>query len=57
MTDYKAMYYHLAGQMSIAVEALEGFVAITERLKKAQQAAEVIFLCDNEEESGAEKAE
>lgn len=36
MPDYKAMYYHLAGQMSIATEALEGLVAITERLKKAQ---------------------
>ena len=37
MADYKAMYYHLAGQMSIAIEALEGLVAITEKLKKAQQ--------------------
>lgn len=42
--DYKAMYYHLAGQMSIAIEALEGLVAITERLKKAQQTAEDMFL-------------
>ena len=42
MPDYKAMYYHLAGQMSIAVEALEALVAITERLKKAQQTTPTI---------------
>ena len=42
--DYKAMYYHLAGQMSIAVEALEGLVAITERLKRAQQSTEDMFI-------------
>ena len=42
--DYKAMYYHLAGQMSIAIEALEGLVAITERLKKAQQVTEEMFM-------------
>lgn len=44
VADYKAMYYHLAGQMSIAIEALEGLVAITERLKKAQQTAENMFI-------------
>ncbi len=54
MPDYKAMYYHLAGQMSIAVEALEALVAITERLKKAQQTTEEMLLsseedCDTEE--------
>jgi hypothetical protein len=42
--DYKAMYYHLAGQMSIAVEALEGLVAVTERLKEAQNNAKEIFV-------------
>ena len=42
--DYKAMYYHLAGQMSIAIEALEGLVAITERLKRAQQTTEDMFI-------------
>ena len=48
--DYKAMYFHLAGQMSIAIEALEGLVAITEKLKKAQQTAEDIFInCDEDE--------
>ncbi len=47
--DYKAMYYHLAGQMSIAIEALEGLVAITERLKKAQQLTEDLFInCDDD---------
>jgi hypothetical protein len=50
MPDYKAMYYHLAGQMSIAIEALEGLVAITERLKKAQQAAEGIFVNSTDDE-------
>jgi hypothetical protein len=50
MTDYKAMYFHLAGQMSIAIEALEGLVAITERLKLAQQATEEMFLNGTDEE-------
>ena len=50
MPDYKAMYYHLAGQMSIAIEALEGLVAITERLKKAQQTTEDMFInCDEDD--------
>jgi len=44
MPDYKAMYFHLAGQMSIAIEALEGLVAITERLKQAQQTTEDMFI-------------
>jgi hypothetical protein len=44
MPDYKAMYYHLAGQMSIAIEALEGLVAITEKLKTVQQTAEEMFI-------------
>ena len=56
MADYKAMYYHLAGQMSIAIEALEGLVAITERLKKAQQAAEEIFInCDDMDDLDGEE--
>ncbi|MCL2488743.1 MAG: hypothetical protein FWE80_08675 [Oscillospiraceae bacterium] len=49
MPDYKAMYYHLAGQMSIAIEALEGLVAITERLKKAQQITEDMFINGDED--------
>ncbi|MEG2174230.1 MAG: hypothetical protein RR135_01940 [Oscillospiraceae bacterium] len=50
MADYKAMYFHLAGQMSIAIEALEGLVAITERLKKAQQTTEDMFINSDEPE-------
>ena len=38
------MYFHLAGQMSIAVEALEGLVCIVDRLKIAQQITEDMFL-------------
>lgn len=52
MPDYKAMYYHLAGQMSIAIEALEGLVAITERLKKAQQTTEDMFIHSADEDLG-----
>ena len=48
MADYKAMYYHLAGQMSIAVEVLEGLVCITEKLKKAQQTTEETFMNSEE---------
>ncbi len=50
MADYKAMYYHLAGQMSIAIEALEGLVCITEKLKKAQQTTEEMFMNSTDEE-------
>jgi len=51
--DYKAMYFHLAGQMSIAIEALEGLVAITEKLKLAQQTTEDMFIeADEDDESG-----
>ncbi len=57
MADYKAMYFHLAGQMSIAIEALEGLVAITEKLKKAQQAAEDMFLDSTDEEDLNDEAE
>ena len=57
MADYKAMYFHLAGQMSIAIEALEGLVAITEKLKEAQQAAEDMFLDSTDEEDLNDEAE
>ena len=50
MPDYKAMYFHLAGQMSIAVEALD---AITECLKRAQQAAEDMYINSDDEDSEA----
>ena len=52
MADYKAMYYHLAGQMSIAIEALEGLVAIAEKLKRAQQTTEDMFIDCEGEDSG-----
>ena len=46
--DYKAMYYHLAGRMATAIEALDAttgaLVVITEKLKLAQQATEEMFI-------------
>jgi len=46
--DYKAMYYHLAGRMATAIEALEAttgaLVTITEKLKLAQQVTEDMFI-------------
>jgi hypothetical protein len=59
MTDYKAMYYHLAGRMAGAVEALEAIAtalklsmqtteealaAITTTLKLSMQATEEMFM-------------
>ena len=48
MPDYKAMYYHLAGRMATAVDALEAttnaLVDITEKLKLAQQTTEEMFI-------------
>jgi len=60
MPDYKAMYYHLAGRMATAIEALEAttgaLVVITEKLKMAQRATEDMFIsCDescSEDDSG-----
>ena len=53
MSDYKAMYYHLAGRMATAIEALEAttgaLVVITEKLKLAQQSTEEMFInCDED---------
>jgi len=52
--DYKAMYYHLAGRMATAIEALEAttgaLVTITEKLKLAQQATEDMFIEGNDDE-------
>ncbi len=55
MPDYKAMYYHLAGRMATAIDALEAttnaLVDITEKLKLAQQTTEEMFISnpdDNE---------
>ncbi len=54
MADYKAMYYHLAGRMATAVDALEAttkaLVDITEKLKLAQQTTEEMFINDTEED-------
>ena len=48
MPEYKAMYYHLAGRMATAIDALEAttnaLVDITEKLKLAQQATEEMFI-------------
>ncbi len=57
MPDYKAMYYHLAGRMATALDALEAttnaLVEITEKLKLAQQATEEMFISspDDDEDS------
>lgn len=54
MPDYKAMYYHLAGRMATALEALDAttgaLVTITEKLKLAQQATEEMFISSVDEE-------
>lgn len=55
MADYKAMYYHLAGRMATAIDALEAttnaLVEITEKLKLAQQTTEEMFIsCSDDEE-------
>lgn len=48
MADYKAMYYHLAGRMATAIDALEAttgaLVEITEKLKNAQFTTEEMFM-------------
>ena len=48
MPDYKAMYYHLAGRMATAIDALDAttnaLVTITEKLKLAQQTTEEMFI-------------
>ena len=53
MPDYKSMYYYLAGRMATAIEALEATTdalsAIAEKLKLAQQAAEDMFINDENE--------
>ena len=55
MPDYKAMYYHLAGRMATAVDALEAttraLVDITEKLKLAQQTTEEMFISPSDEDS------
>ena len=55
MPDYKAMYYHLAGRMATAIDALEAttnaLVNITEKLKLAQQTTEEMFLSSPDDDT------
>ena len=59
--DYKAMYYHMAGRMATAIDALEetagALVVITEKLKLAQQATEDMFMNCADEDSDDEPLE
>lgn len=59
MPDYKAMYYHLAGRMATAIDALEAttnaLVEITEKLKAAQQTTEEMFMESDDEEEKENK--
>lgn len=54
MPDYKAMYYHLAGRMATAIDALEAttnaLTDITEKLKLAQQTTEEMFISDSDDD-------
>lgn len=54
MPDYKAMYYHLAGRMATAVDALEAttnaLVDITEKLKLSQQTTEEMFISGSDDD-------
>lgn len=54
MPDYKAMYYHLAGRMATAIDALEATTnalsEITEKLKLAQQTTEEMFTSGSDED-------
>lgn len=55
MPDYKAMYYHLAGRMATAIDALEAttnaLVDITEKLKLAQQTTEEMFVSASDDDA------
>ena len=55
MPDYKAMYYHLAGRMATAVDALEAttkaLVEITEKLKLAHQTTEEMFVSASDDDA------
>ena len=55
MPDYKAMYYHLAGRMATAIDALEAttnaLVDITEKLKLAQQTTEEMFISSPDDDT------
>ena len=51
MPDYKSMYFHLAGRMAGAIEALE---AIVVTLKQAQQTTEDMFINGEDDEQSEE---
>ena len=55
MPDYKAMYYHLAGRMATAVDALEAttkaLVEITEKLKLGQQTTVEMFISASDDDA------
>ena len=57
MPDYKAMYFHLAGRMATAIDALEAttnaLVDITEKLKLAQQTTEEMFISCSDDDADA----
>ena len=61
MPDYKAMYYHLAGRMATAVDALEAttnaLVNITEKLKLAQQTTEEMFISGSDDDEDSPEKE
>lgn len=68
MPDYKSMYYHLAGRMATTIEVLEyatntlagtseELLALTEKLKLAQQNTEDMFICGADEEAADGKSE
>ncbi len=52
MADYKAMYFYLAGKMTVAIDALEAttgaLAQITEKLKQSQSEAEEMFMNDED---------
>lgn len=55
MPDYKAMYYHLAGRMATAIDALDAttnaLVNITEKLRLAQQTTEEMFISGSDDDA------
>lgn len=57
MPDYKAMYYHLAGRMATAVDALEAttnaLADITKKLKLAQQTTEEMFISGSDDDENS----
>ncbi|MFT3951572.1 MAG: hypothetical protein QM689_06450 [Oscillospiraceae bacterium] len=59
MPDYKAMYFHLAGRMATAIEALEAttgaLVTITEKLKIASQTAEDMYINGDDNDTNADE--